>query len=934
MIDSIGSAHRTRLASVRAGDATERTYIDFRGVDYPDLGTGAATYTLAREDNLIDRGNCESATAPAINGTTPAAASNCTWARSADFARSGDYSYKLTKTVAAGTAGIAYISPATTSDMSGFACGEVVECELYAYVPTAGGMATSEARFVFQGYDISAAAWENIGTITGSGALDAWNRLATSLTIPSDDISGIRISIRAFEDAANAEYFYVDDIKISRHSVPGSHYMSGGYTEHLCPLTETGSMRIKFRSKFAFDTASIQYLCGWFADATSYLYIEYDPTLDLFRVWWRDNGTNRRIVSAQYDNGTSYRNINQWIELVIAFDLSTGSTLGSALWLDKTQDDTTWSGAIDAFSTSFNKLQIRAYNGTAGAYDIAYAEYFPNYVVTDAEVQSDFAGVTAERIYFALDGHGTGMTRCDVSRYVSSISTTDSVANMMSGSMGANVASLELFNRLGEFSDDQYATFAPASGVFNGTAAQKYLQRHNRIWVESWYDGDFDYAFVGKVVSGYPRSTLTDGVSTVSVAAEDGIVALATKPIGKAKVYEDLNLVSATEASSLLHLVARLGMPRVRQHLANNSFEAATITDAWAASGGTWSRQAAPFFGTYCGRLVPGAGTQYVGQFVTFLASSLLSVGDTYTFSVWLLSSAAAAGANNNIALQEHDSGGSNGGSSTLYTLAGGEGWVRVDVSHTVTDATSDRLYCAIVADAGDTIDIDGAMLMQGATAPMYWEVSSAALTAAGASATVSADYADSLDYDVFGFDLGIVSIQHPWRRVEADASVWTELKQIANACGPMYFGMSRCGTLTLESILDDAFSEPITERVVGESDVLRGLTAELSIRNANHIVAYGCTYTKSVIEQIMWTSVASEVFTRSADGQSLSEAVANGEAWPTDDYGIFDAVFGSGERKRYVAPETEPVETDLTPRFRGGADATWFQNVLWEIFG
>jgi len=88
-IESILSAHRAELRKPNRGSAIERVYFDPRQRDYPDLGGGSAVYTLAREDNLIDRGNCESATAPVIDGLTPQAVSNCTFARSSDFARSG-----------------------------------------------------------------------------------------------------------------------------------------------------------------------------------------------------------------------------------------------------------------------------------------------------------------------------------------------------------------------------------------------------------------------------------------------------------------------------------------------------------------------------------------------------------------------------------------------------------------------------------------------------------------------------------------------------------------------------------------------------------------------------------------------------------------------------------------------------------------------------
>ena len=76
-------------------DRDIRLYADFRQLEYPDLGTGNAQYTLAREDNLIDRGNCEEQIAPMIAGETVAPLSNATWDRSTTFAHTGDASYKI-----------------------------------------------------------------------------------------------------------------------------------------------------------------------------------------------------------------------------------------------------------------------------------------------------------------------------------------------------------------------------------------------------------------------------------------------------------------------------------------------------------------------------------------------------------------------------------------------------------------------------------------------------------------------------------------------------------------------------------------------------------------------------------------------------------------------------------------------------------------------
>ena len=88
-VNSLPSAWRTSLRTGAVPNRDLRMYLDPRGVEYPDLGTGTAGYTLARDDNLIDRGNCESATVPGILGETGYGV-NCTVALSTADAHGGD----------------------------------------------------------------------------------------------------------------------------------------------------------------------------------------------------------------------------------------------------------------------------------------------------------------------------------------------------------------------------------------------------------------------------------------------------------------------------------------------------------------------------------------------------------------------------------------------------------------------------------------------------------------------------------------------------------------------------------------------------------------------------------------------------------------------------------------------------------------------------
>ncbi len=885
MINAIGSDWKSHLGD--GSVPTDRIYSDFRLLEYPDLETGSAVYSLAREDNLIDRGNCESTTAPMVAGETVAPLSGSTWARSADFSHTGDYSYKITKTGAGtGTAGITD-SIATTTDMHGLVPGSTIEVSAYLYVPT-GTTATS--CIVSVGY-YDSAAWTS--SSIKISANDAWGKDSEIITIPST-ATGFRMYARIDSAEDVNDVFYVDDVRLTSHNIPGSHYLSSGYTEHLLAMPDTFTVQIKFKPNFAHDIGSVQNICGWYGDGNSRLYVTYLNGSDQFLVIWQDGANTRALYSAQYDDGTAHRNINQYITLTAAIDLTTGDTTGSSLWMNKTQDDTTWSGAIDAKSTEFNKFQVRAYNTAEGDYDIAYVRFFSGLVATDAQVQNDFKDVKDEEIFFCLDGHGTGRSRCNITRFVSTITTTKQVENLLSGSAGANRCGISLFNRdndgQGYFSDDQYAAFDPTADQFNGTVDQKYLQRRSNVTIENWYDGDFDTVFFGKVNSMlYKRSTQDQNYGTVGISCDDDIGLIARTSVEKGRYYEDADLVdTATESDSLLHIIARLATQRqVYNYLSNSSFENATIGNSWDVSGGTLSRQSDPLFGTYCGQLANATGaTKEVRQTVEFDGAKKLNVGETYNFCIWLKSAGVAS---EEVKIIERDAG-YIAQSTETYTLSGGEDFKKFDVSHTVTSSDATNLRVVVDVEDGETIKFDGAMLIRGDRSLNYFVLNDND----GVAGVTSADDAVSDGYDTVGFDAQSVAITHPWRRVDENVSLWKYLKDLGDSTIASYIGLSSAGCFRFRSRLATGYADPVPSGVLSTT---RGIGTSIDLQRKNKIVVHGVNIVKDSLIQIMWAATASHAFSASDDG-TLAETVAAGDVWPDPDtYGVtFIARYGDND--------------------------------------
>jgi len=178
--------------------------------------------------NLIVRGDCESATAPMVEGETTPHTNNATFARSSDQAYEGTYSYKATKTIAAGTAGaVDLVDNETNTDMHGLIAGLTYKFCMYIYIPSTGGPAYDEVRLQIFDYD---GGWISTDTYAVN-TTDAWQYVEVERTIAAG-ATGAIVKIRFDSTAANTEYIYVDNIRL---------YSVGTNNEHSQQLVDEGT---------------------------------------------------------------------------------------------------------------------------------------------------------------------------------------------------------------------------------------------------------------------------------------------------------------------------------------------------------------------------------------------------------------------------------------------------------------------------------------------------------------------------------------------------------------------------------------------------------------------------------------------------------------------------------------------------------------------
>ena len=657
---------------------------------------------------------------------------------------------------------------------------------------------------------------------------------------------------------------------------------TGGSATYLLDMPTKFVLDIRAKPTFAFDTASSQYLGGWYISGSDWAMIFYQASSDTIRFTYRQGAVSTALTSSAYLDTPTLQAVRR---ITVSVDTTTGSTAGSELWIDGISVDTTWGIAIPARTVRVPKFWFRQDGvGNIGAWDLNTVRYFPGVTATTAQVTAHFSTVYTEEIIWYLNSCSLGHTRVNVTRYVTSRYCERMVSDPDTGSLKANRLSLELKSVAGEFADDQYAAWDPANAVYNGTSAQAYMRRRCRVMAETWYGDNFESYFAGRVEGGFERSTAIGDISRVNITAVDQTAELGMRRVRRGRYYQDDYLTSATEADSLLHSFVRLGTRReIYNYLANSSFENATIANSWASTGGTLSRQASPLVGTYCGQIVTVGATQNVYQTVLFTGTKKLNVGETWTFSIYLQNAAAAA---SDIDLEERDASSANGISTTAYSLSGGDGWVRYDVSHTVTDSTSDRLRVYIEVPVNTTLKFDCAMLTQSDRAYEWFVLNDND----GAAGDESADDADYSTYDTHGFAVDVVTIQHGWARIEPGDTPWDHIKDLAQACIAYKCGFNECGVFIFRAILGDTFSDPASMETITAA---RDITAILQTERANKILVQGTYITITATPRYIWAAARSGAFIMQNDGR-LAEVVANGATWPPS------ATYGSPFLCRY----------------------------------
>jgi hypothetical protein len=222
---------------IDTGDFATRSASDVAiRIDSNAVGNVVVNNFCADNGNLIDRGNCESATDPCITGQAGNHEDSCTFTRTdaateiaagrapAGFtAHNGSYLYMFKKTSAAGaSAGIMYYhdhDEATTNDMAGIVAGCTYSKYGWVYVPTLSGIDVAEVGVYAD--DAVGGVFGALGHTHPTGK-DAWEQVLLTFTVRAT-ATGFALYLAALTAAALNEYFYVDDIRLRPDGVSNEH---------------------------------------------------------------------------------------------------------------------------------------------------------------------------------------------------------------------------------------------------------------------------------------------------------------------------------------------------------------------------------------------------------------------------------------------------------------------------------------------------------------------------------------------------------------------------------------------------------------------------------------------------------------------------------------------------------------------------------------
>ena len=200
------------------------------------------------------------------------------------------------------------------------------------------------------------------------------------LEVTTDQVS-TRYRIDPDNGTVAGKYIYATECQVVDSTTTMFPFVDG--THSADAIDETFTMPDRFililnniEPRFQYDVATNRYLASFDIDGTHTLYLRYGTGSDKFEINWQDGGIARILSSQQFDNGGSFTNINQKIDLYAFLNLKSGGINDSMficnpLETGSINTDNAFPGTPDIKSSTFSTLSI----GHTGGIRIANSVY-------------------------------------------------------------------------------------------------------------------------------------------------------------------------------------------------------------------------------------------------------------------------------------------------------------------------------------------------------------------------------------------------------------------------------------------------------------------------------------------------------------------------------------------------------------------------------
>ena len=174
----------------------------------------------------------------------------------------------------------------------------------------------------------------------------------------------IQMRSYASDNAAADEYTYWTAVQAENLPYP-TPYVNGSravtHPDEIFEMPSKFTIDMIVRPWFTYDISTARIFAVWYIDDTHRLIIYYAVGGDYISVYYVDGGDARALTSQQFDDGSSFTDINQRLRILASIDLTTGDTTGSRLIVIPLEsgainEDTTWSGNIDPHESTFPTL--------------------------------------------------------------------------------------------------------------------------------------------------------------------------------------------------------------------------------------------------------------------------------------------------------------------------------------------------------------------------------------------------------------------------------------------------------------------------------------------------------------------------------------------------------------------------------------------------